>query len=162
MSNTDEVTAINYVPTDIALAQKVAEMINKSRRAVIENLEDTKCENQRISDKEFVKDVCEMIGIKHERIYWDKVHLRQRLLIVEFKSDIDRNHFLKEFRKAARAVAPLEIPRARRDLTQEEEKILRRNRKLAYELNKREGKWIYHIDDILLVKTKNPNPKPFY
>jgi hypothetical protein len=135
----------------------------KSKRAVIERIPEA------IDADELVSDIAKKAGLegqllenihRHPRVKRnDDGNGKPRILKVPFSTKIARDTFIREFRKSIMSLpnSPKNLI-VRRDMTQEELKILYAIRRQAYEMNKECGLFKYVVSDLQIIELKNPKP----
>ncbi|PIC13024.1 hypothetical protein B9Z55_027928 [Caenorhabditis nigoni] len=139
-------------------------MLEKSSRAVIERLPDSKDEHQDQKDLAFCQSIAQGNSLPTPlKVHRHPCNSRYRPLKLQFNNKGERDTFIAGFNKIRRSdtsITAIETsPRIRRDLTIDELKTLRTSRKFVYDENKKAGKTIFIMSDIFY-KT-NPNPRPF-
>ncbi|KAF1750165.1 hypothetical protein GCK72_016712 [Caenorhabditis remanei] len=140
----------------------------KSCTAVIENLPDSKEENQQDQDKslisKFSSDCSLPIPTEIFRVKCKNESSISRPTKVRFGSQVERDDFLKGFygswvNYAGRKMGPRPV-KARRDMTREELNVLYAIRKEVYDANTKAGQIKFVVHDLKIVELKTPRPLP--
>ncbi|PIC29924.1 hypothetical protein B9Z55_021340 [Caenorhabditis nigoni] len=148
----------------VSIAKVDVSMLEKSSRAVIERLPDSKDEHQDQKDLAFCQAIAQGNSLPTPlKVHRHPCNSRYRPLKLQFNNKGERDTFISGFNKIRRSdtsITAIETsPRIRRDLTLDELKTLRTSRKFVYDENKKAGKTNFIMSDIFY-KT-NPNPRPF-
>uniref|UniRef100_A0A8R1EJU4 Uncharacterized protein n=1 Tax=Caenorhabditis japonica TaxID=281687 RepID=A0A8R1EJU4_CAEJA len=159
---------VNKVSDRLALASDLMEIEKKSVVAVVENLLDSKEDNQELQDKYFLENFCSIndlpTPVRIHRVPCKFENVLARPTKVHFSSRADRDTFLRSFSSKWRThpnrpIGPRPV-RARRDMTREELNVLRTVRKEAYEANAKLGIVKYVVQDLKIVELQSPTSYP--
>uniref|UniRef100_A0A8R1HWL3 Uncharacterized protein n=1 Tax=Caenorhabditis japonica TaxID=281687 RepID=A0A8R1HWL3_CAEJA len=151
--------------SSLDLVKEAAQMLKKSKRAVIELLPDSPDDPEQDN-----KDMATILKLasKHNltaptSVFRHKCKSKLRPLKLEFNSTADRDSFIKGFNRFVRPSEFSSIarkPRCRRDLTLSELTVLRCSRETIYKANKEAGMTVLFLNDIYV--KKNMSPRPFH
>lgn len=135
---------------------------------IIENLPDTKLDNQINHDAKLIKDICSIarlpIPLNWYRINCKNSNIYSRPVKIQFRNEANRLSFIRKFRNTITQISDRPCGertiRCRRDMTSKELTTLRENRKRAFELNKEAKLLKFYVKDIKIVESSNPKPLP--
>uniref|UniRef100_A0A8R1IUD1 Uncharacterized protein n=1 Tax=Caenorhabditis japonica TaxID=281687 RepID=A0A8R1IUD1_CAEJA len=156
------------VSNRVALVSDVLAMEQKSCTAVLENLNDSKTDDQSNIDTALISNFCVDSSLPTPtrifRVDCKFENTISRPTKVSFKNQKDRDAFLHGFYAkwrgySRRPQGPRPV-RARRDMTREELKVLREVRKEAHEANVKEGLIKFAVHDLQIVELKKPRAFP--
>uniref|UniRef100_A0A8R1DED5 Uncharacterized protein n=1 Tax=Caenorhabditis japonica TaxID=281687 RepID=A0A8R1DED5_CAEJA len=153
-------------PSDpMSIALQTLQMVEKSKRAVLERLpDDANDPQQDAKDLDLVVSFARKNDLPvPSRVHRHPCKSRFRPVKLQFGSKEDRDRFITGFYQAKSSDSTFSNiptkPRCRRDLTQPELETLRQSRKFVYDENTKAKKSIYLMKDIHY--KVNPNPRPF-
>lgn len=165
---------LSNVLRHISVAHSAVQMQEKARNAVIEKLPEPADLNtnrssiqRSITDKMTVDNICVDLGIPIPIDVWrqpSKGVTRARPVKVKFSSNVDRDSFIRGFRRVlptASRVPGQPMPSARRDMTPPELELLREIRSEVYSRNKAAGCNAYYVHDLEIFETADKYRRSF-
>lgn len=136
--------------------------------AVIENLPDSKRDDQIVKDKDLIQKLFNVTNFKLPsnwfRINCKNPNIYSRPLKIEFTNEVERLKFIKTFRSAFNKLSDRPLGtrtiRCRRDMNASELQVLKENRAKVYNMNNEAKLLKYYVRDLEIVESLNPRPLP--